>query len=79
MNTSALNLFLVETCHVSAVASCVDTNLSESEAAFESEFNKRYANKGEEQRAAAALSAAEKQVHFIDKTFTLELTLFNPL
>jgi hypothetical protein len=41
----------------------VDTDLNESEAAFESEFNKRYGDKESEQKAAAALAASEKQVN----------------
>jgi len=46
----------------SAVASCVDTNLNESEKAFESEFNKLYGDKEDEKKAAQALAEAEKQV-----------------
>jgi hypothetical protein len=45
----------------SAVASCVDTNLNESEKAFESEFNKLYGDKEDEKKAAQALADAEKQ------------------
>ena len=44
------------------VADCVDTDLHESEKAFESEFNKLYGDKDAEQKAAAALAANEKQV-----------------
>ncbi len=47
---------------ISAVASCVDTNLNESEKAFESEFNKLYGDKEDEKKAAKALADAEKQV-----------------
>jgi hypothetical protein len=46
-----------------AVVNCVDTDLDESEEAFESEFNKRYGDQASEKKAAAALAAAEKQVH----------------
>jgi hypothetical protein len=44
---------------------CIDTDLSESEEAFESEFHKLYGDKQSEQRAAAALAAAEKRVNDI--------------
>jgi hypothetical protein len=40
----------------------VDTNLNESEKAFESEFNKLYGDKEDEKKAAQALAEAEKQV-----------------
>ena len=46
------------------VAYCVDTDLNISEKAFESEFNKRYGDKEDEQKAAAALAAAEQQVQW---------------
>jgi hypothetical protein len=51
-----LNIFFL------VVAYCVDTDLNISEKAFESEFNKRYGDKEDEQKAAAALAAAEQQV-----------------
>ncbi len=47
---------------ITAVVNCVDTDLDESEEAFESEFNKRYGDQASEKKAAAALAAAEKQV-----------------
>ena len=40
----------------------MDTNLNINEKSFESEFNKRYGDKEDEDKAAAALAAAEKQV-----------------
>jgi hypothetical protein len=43
----------------------VDTDLNISEKAFESEFNKRYGDKEDEQKAAAALAAAEQQVQWL--------------
>jgi hypothetical protein len=43
----------------------VDTDLNISEKAFESEFNKRYGDKEDEQKAAAALAAAEQQVQWM--------------
>ncbi len=50
---------------LTVVVSCVDTDLHESEKAFESEFSKRYGDKEDEKLAAEALSASENQVrHF---------------
>ncbi len=43
----------------------MDTDLNISEKAFESEFNKRYGDKEDEQKAAAALAAAEQQVQWM--------------
>ncbi len=45
----------------------MDTDLNISEKAFESEFNKRYGDKDDEQKAAAALAAAEQQVSELNK------------
>ena len=39
----------------------MDTNLNETEKAFESEFNKLYGDKEDEKKAAQALADAEKQ------------------
>jgi hypothetical protein len=49
----------------------VDNNLNINEKSFESEFNKRYGDKEDEDKAAAALAAAEKQVDQLNylKTF----------
>jgi hypothetical protein len=47
----------------SVAVSCIDTDLHESEKAFESEFNKLYGDKEDEQKAGNALLAAEKQVN----------------
>ena len=44
-------------------ALCQDTDLDISEKVFEAEFNKLYGDKKEEDKAAAALAAAEKQVY----------------
>jgi hypothetical protein len=57
------------------VALSVDTNLNESEAAFESEFHKLYGDKKSEDAAAKALAAAEKQVPMILSAFFLSLTI----
>jgi hypothetical protein len=54
--------YLILLFFILAVASCVDTNLNESEKAFESEFNKLYGDKDDEKKAAKALADAEKQV-----------------
>ena len=44
------------------IAFAVDTNLHESEVAFESEFKKLYGDQASEDAAAAALAKSEKQV-----------------
>ena len=49
-------------CFNPGVAYSVDTNLNESEAAFESEFHKLYGDKNSEAEAAEALAEAEEQV-----------------
>jgi hypothetical protein len=62
------------------VAYCVDTDLNISEKAFESEFNKRYGDKEDEQKAAAALAAAEQQVHWMQlNRITLSQSIIDPI
>ena len=56
-------MFAAKVGFISGLASCQDTNLGESEKVFESEFHKLYPNSKDEAKAAAALAAAEKQVH----------------
>jgi len=58
----------------------VDTDLNISEKAFESEFNKRYGDKEDEQKAAAALAAAEQQVQWIPlNRITLGQSISDPI
>jgi hypothetical protein len=56
-------LYVISLKLLTVVVSCVDTDLHESEKAFESEFNKLYGDKDDEQKAGNALLAAEKQVN----------------
>jgi len=50
-------------------AASVDTDLSEGEDSFESEFRIKYPNKDDEKKAAAALKSAENQINEQNKKF----------
>jgi C1A family cysteine protease len=54
---------------VAGFATCQDTDLSEGEESFESEFHVKYSRPEEEQVAAAALAEAEKQINEQNKKF----------
>jgi len=48
---------------------CQDTDLSEGEASFESEFHVKYGNKEDEKKAGEILAKAEKQINEQNKLF----------
>jgi hypothetical protein len=64
-------LYVISLKLLTVVVSCVDTDLHESEKAFESEFSKRYGDKEDEKLAAEALSASENQVKLYFKVIGL--------
>jgi len=64
-----MKILLLSVLLFAGVVYSVDTNLNESEAAFESEFHKLYGDKNSEAEAAEALAEAEEQINAENELF----------